>query len=128
VPEFLLRASAPLLQNIIPHIQTLANFVTNTLPKPVLIALLYRLTVLHLASRILPSIGIDSWESEEDTDDHPDNQQVRRPFCFYFYPGFIIFQSLTLTRVVLIYRQCIFVTVYSHLLRKLPCLFHCPPT
>jgi hypothetical protein len=41
----------------------------NTLPKPVLIALLYRLTILQLASRILPTIGGDSWDSEEGVDD-----------------------------------------------------------
>jgi len=58
--------SAPLLPNILPHFQTLLNFVINTLPKPVLIALLYRLTILHLASRILPTIGANNWESGEE--------------------------------------------------------------
>lgn len=61
-------SSAPLLPNIYPHFQTFLNFVLNTLPKPVLIALLYRLTILHLASRILPTIGADTWESEEGVD------------------------------------------------------------
>lgn len=42
---------------------------TNTLPKPVLVALLYRLVVLHFASQILPTIGADSWESEHGDDD-----------------------------------------------------------
>ena len=60
--------SAPLLPNILPHFQTLLNFVINTLPKPVLIALLYRLAILHLASRILPTIGANNWESGEVTD------------------------------------------------------------
>lgn len=41
----------------------------NTLPKPVLIALSYRLTILHLASGILPTIGADNWESEEGAED-----------------------------------------------------------
>jgi hypothetical protein len=90
---------APLLPNIIPHLQALVNFVTNTLPKPVLIALLYRLTILHLASRILPTIGADSWEAEQGVDDGWDG----RP-------------TSTLARVLLTYRQSIFVTVYSHLL------------
>ncbi|KAF8960971.1 hypothetical protein BDZ97DRAFT_1664950 [Flammula alnicola] len=90
---------APLLPNILPHIQTLLNFVINTLPKPVLIALLYRLTILHLASGILPTIGADSWESEEGVDDTWSD----RP-------------TSTLTRILLTYRQSIFVTVYSHLL------------
>lgn len=57
--------STPLLPNILPHIQTLLNFIINTLPKPVLFALLYRLTILHFALRILPTIGADSWESDE---------------------------------------------------------------
>lgn len=59
----------PLLPNIYPHFQTLLNFMINTLPKPVLIALLYRLTILHLASRIIPTIGVDTWEPEEGADD-----------------------------------------------------------
>ncbi|KAF7793344.1 hypothetical protein EIP86_004456 [Pleurotus ostreatoroseus] len=42
------------------------NFMMNTLPKPVLTALLYRLVVLHFASQILPTIGADSWESDGD--------------------------------------------------------------
>ena len=68
--------SAPLLSNILPHIQTLLNFVINMLPKPVLITLLYRLTVLHLASGILPTIGADSWESDEGVDDTWNNRPV----------------------------------------------------
>jgi hypothetical protein len=68
--------SAPLLPNILPHFEALLNFVTNTLPKPVLIALLYRLTILHLASRILPTIGADSWESEDGVDDGWDGRPV----------------------------------------------------
>lgn len=90
---------APLLPNILPHIQTLLNFVINTLPKPVLIALLYRLAILHLASRILPTIGADSWESEEGVD----GGWTDRP-------------TSTLTHLLLTYRQSIFITVYSHLL------------
>jgi len=68
--------SAPLLPNILPHFEALLNFVTNTLPKPVLIALLYRLTILHLASRILPTIGANSWESEDGVDDGWDGRPV----------------------------------------------------
>jgi hypothetical protein len=52
-----------------PHLQTLVNFVTNTLPKPVLVALVYRLTILLGAARVLPSIGVDSWEADYGTDD-----------------------------------------------------------
>jgi len=90
---------APLLPNIVPHLQTLVNFVTNTLPKPVLAALLYRLAILHFASRILPTIGADSWESEDDVDD-----------------GWHGRPTSALTRILITYRQFIFVTVYSHLL------------
>ncbi|KAF9040570.1 hypothetical protein BJ165DRAFT_307929 [Panaeolus papilionaceus] len=90
---------APLLPNITPHIQTLQNFVIYTLPKPVLIALLYRLNILYLASGILPTIGANSWESEEGVD----NGWSDRP-------------TSMLARILLTYRQFIFVTVYSHLL------------
>ncbi|KIY52697.1 hypothetical protein FISHEDRAFT_34746, partial [Fistulina hepatica ATCC 64428] len=78
------------------HMEALINFVTNTLPKPVLVALLYRLMILHLASQILPTIGRSSWEMDEPSDEG-------RP-------------TSTMTRVLLTYRQTIFVTVYSHLL------------
>ncbi|EKM83920.1 hypothetical protein AGABI1DRAFT_110528 [Agaricus bisporus var. burnettii JB137-S8] len=90
---------APLLPNIYPHFQTFLNFVLNTLPKPVLIALLYRLTILHLASRILPTIGADTWESEEGVD----GGWADRPTSMF-------------THILLTYRQLIFITVYSHLL------------
>ncbi|KAG6842247.1 hypothetical protein C0991_000217 [Blastosporella zonata] len=90
---------APLLPNILPHFRALLNFVINTLPKPVLLALLYRLTILHLASRILPTIGADTWESEDGVHDGWED----RP-------------TSNLTRILLSYRQFIFVTVYSHLL------------
>ncbi|KAG8219767.1 hypothetical protein J3R82DRAFT_739 [Butyriboletus roseoflavus] len=90
---------APLLSNILPHLQTLVTFITNTLPKPVLVALFYRLTILQFASRILPTIGADAWESDDSTNDGWDG----RP-------------TSMLTRILLTYRQLIFVMVYSHLL------------
>ncbi|KAH9858118.1 hypothetical protein C2E23DRAFT_865082 [Lenzites betulinus] len=89
----------PLLSNILPHLQTLVNFVSNTLPKPVLFALIYRLVVLHFASRILPTIGADSWEDEAGVDDGWEGRPTSK-----------------LTHLLLTYRQTIFVTVYSHLL------------
>ncbi|KAJ7293533.1 hypothetical protein C8J57DRAFT_29118 [Mycena rebaudengoi] len=92
-------AYAPLLPNILPHFEALFNFIQHTLPKPVLFALSYRLTVLQLASRILPTIGADSWESTDGVDDTWED----RP-------------TSALTRLLLTYRQAIFVTVYSHLL------------
>ncbi|KAI0815032.1 hypothetical protein BC629DRAFT_833927 [Irpex lacteus] len=93
-------AYTPLLDNILPHLQTLVNFFSNTLPKPVLVALVYRLIVLHFASRILPTIGADDWESEAGDDDNVwDGRATSR-----------------LTKLLLTYRQAIFITVYSHLL------------
>ncbi|KAJ8514709.1 hypothetical protein ONZ45_g7788 [Pleurotus djamor] len=89
----------PLLPNILPHFEALLNFVTNTLPKPVLAALLFRLAILHLASRILPTIGADSWDSDEGVDSGWND----RP-------------TSTLTKILLTYRQFIFISVYSHLL------------
>ncbi|QRV76614.1 hypothetical protein RhiJN_04629 [Ceratobasidium sp. AG-Ba] len=90
---------APLLANIMPHLQTLASFIRHTLPKPLLVSLFYRLLVLHLASRILPLIGGDSWAGEAGVDDGWDERPSSR-----------------VTTVLLTYRQTIFVTVYSHLL------------
>jgi len=90
---------APLLSNILPHLQTLVNFLSNTLPKPVLVSLIYRLSVLHGASYILPTIGADSWESESGVDDSWEDRPTSK-----------------LTHLLLTYRQSIFVTVYSHLL------------
>jgi len=87
------------LPNILPHIQTLLNFIVNTLPKPVLFALLYRLAILHFASRVLPTIGADSWESESGV-----------------HHGWEDRPTSNLTRILLTYQQFIFLTVYSHLL------------
>ncbi|TFY82648.1 hypothetical protein EWM64_g1366 [Hericium alpestre] len=90
---------APLLSNILPHLHTLTTFVTNTLPKPVLIALVYRLVILLGAAQILPTIGADSWETEYGVDDGWDGRPTSK-----------------LTKILLTYRQTILVTVYSHLL------------
>ena len=68
--------SAPLLSNIMPHLQTLVNFVTNTLPKPVLVALVYRLTILLGAARVLPSIGVGPWEADYGIDEGWDGRPV----------------------------------------------------
>ena len=59
-----------------PHLQTLVNFVTNTLPKSVLVALVYRLTILLGAARVLPSIGVSPWEADYGTDDGWDGRPV----------------------------------------------------
>ena len=86
--------------------QNLVNFITNTLPKPVLVALLYRLIILHFASRILPTIGADSWEADAGVDD-----------------GWSDRPTSALARLLLTYRQTILIMVYSHLL----CTCLCPP-
>lgn len=90
---------APLVANIMPHLQTLVSFIRHTLPKPLLVSLFYRLLVLHLASRILPLIGGDTWADEVGVDGGWDERPSSR-----------------VTTVLLTYRQTIFVTVYSHLL------------
>jgi hypothetical protein len=59
-----------------PHLQTLVNFVTNTLPKPVLVALVYRLTILLGAARVLPSIGADPWDADYGVDDGWESRPV----------------------------------------------------
>ncbi len=66
-----------------------------------MVALLYRLAVLQFASKILPRIGADSWEYEDGVDGVWEDRPTR-----------------TLTRILLTYRQVIFVMVYSHLLRE----------
>jgi hypothetical protein len=98
-PFFLQENYLPLIGNFKPHFESLQNFVTNTLSKPVLITLVYRLLILHIASRILPTIGSDSWESESNID----HQGEDRP-------------TSKLTHILLSYRQLLFITVYSHLL------------
>ncbi|KAF8609553.1 hypothetical protein BDV93DRAFT_518358 [Ceratobasidium sp. AG-I] len=90
---------APLVANIMPHLHTLVSFIRHTLPKPLLVSLFYRLLVLHLASRILPLIGGDTWADEAGVGGGWDERPSSR-----------------VTTVLLTYRQTIFVTVYSHLL------------
>ncbi|KAF9510412.1 hypothetical protein BS47DRAFT_1331710 [Hydnum rufescens UP504] len=91
---------APLLSNLLPHLQSLLNFITHTIPKPLLVALLYRLTILHFASRVLPSIGADSWEDEDGVDGTSEGRT----------------RDSRLTAVLLAYRQTLLIAVYSHLL------------
>ncbi|KAF5390183.1 hypothetical protein D9757_002983 [Collybiopsis confluens] len=98
-PFFLEAKYLPLIGNLKPHLEALQNFVVKTLPKPVLINLLYRLSILHIASRILPAIGSDSWESENGVDDGWEERPTSK-----------------LTHILLSYRQLLFVTVYSNLL------------
>ena len=112
-----LATSAPLLPNILPHIQTLVNFVTNTLPKPVLAALVYRLAILLGAARVLPSIGADSWEADYGVDDGWDGRPVSTELTKLDNVS-KLHQTSKLTHILLTYRQSILVTVYSHLLRK----------
>ncbi|KAH0838270.1 nucleophile aminohydrolase [Lanmaoa asiatica] len=109
---------APLLSNILPHLQTFLNVITNTLPKPVLVALFYRLTILQFASRILPTIGADAWESDDSTNDGWNGRPVRpqKPSSYAQLTVGNTLQTSTLTRFLLTYRQLIFVLVYSHLL------------
>lgn len=112
--------SAPLVANIMPHLQTLVSFIRHTLPKPLLVSLFYRLLVLHLASRILPLIGGDTWADEVGVDGGWDERPVRAdrlPLTPRF-DSYVCLQSSRVTTVLLTYRQTIFVTVYSHLLRK----------
>ncbi|KAF8272907.1 hypothetical protein EI94DRAFT_1776607 [Lactarius quietus] len=106
---------APLLPNIMPHLQTLVNFVTNTLPKPVLAALVYRLAILLGAARVLPSIGADSWEAEYGVDDGWDGRPVSTELAKLNNVS-KFHQTSKLTHILLTYRQSILVTVYSHLL------------
>ncbi|KDQ16792.1 hypothetical protein BOTBODRAFT_621434, partial [Botryobasidium botryosum FD-172 SS1] len=99
-------AYTPLLSNLVPHLQSLLNFLTHTLPKPLLISLLYRLTVLHFVSQILPSIGGDSWDDEDGVDGSWEERPV----------GFHTRFCSKLTKILLSYRQTLLITVYSHLL------------
>lgn len=101
-----------------PHLQTLVNFVSNTLPKPVLFALIYRLVVMHFASHILPTIGADSWEDETGVDDGWDGRPVCSSNTLLLHGADRFVQTSKLTHLLLTYRQSIFVTVYSHLLRE----------
>jgi ICE2 len=110
-------SSAPLLSNIMPHLQTLVNFVTNTLPKPVLVALVYRLTILLGAARVLPSIGVDPWEADYGIDDGGDGRPVSAELPDQTVPQ-PFHQTSKFVNILLTYRQSILVTVYSHLLRK----------
>ena len=94
------------------------NFVSNTLPKPVLFALVYRLIVLHFASRILPNIGADSWEDEGGVDNGWEGRPVRLSRHPRRKEAHYSDQTSKLTYLLLTYRQSIFVTVYSHLLSE----------
>jgi hypothetical protein len=57
--------STPLLDNLIPHLETMVKFLTQSLPRPLIAALLFRLVILHLASRIVASMGDDPWDDDD---------------------------------------------------------------
>lgn len=59
------------------------NFILNTLPKQVLIALVYRLFILQMASRILPTIGADSWTPDESADNTWDDRPASTGFSSF---------------------------------------------
>lgn len=86
-----------------------------------LVALLYRLVVLHFASQILPTIGADSWERETGVDYGWDERPVSLEHVYAHHTDtriYCLFKTSKLTYLVLTYRQSIFVTVYSNLLRE----------
>ena len=62
---------------MLPHLQTLVSFFTTAIPTPTLLALIYRLAIMHFAGRILPSIGDDYWEREGGVDSSWEDRPVR---------------------------------------------------
>jgi hypothetical protein len=101
---------------MIPHLQNALSFVTHTLPRPVLAALIFRLTILHFASRVVAQMTDDRWGDDDAT---IEGRPVRIPPSLHagWAIDWIPQQSSTLTTLVLTYRQTIFISVYSHLLR-----------
>jgi len=85
----------PLLPHMLPYLNTLLTLLTSTIPKTLLFSLVYRLTVLHRASKVIMRITADPWEDDDSTELRP---------------------SRRLAYALMIYRQTIFVIVYSHLL------------
>ncbi|KAG8817570.1 hypothetical protein FRC17_011170 [Serendipita sp. 399] len=88
----------PLVENLIPHLETMFKFITQSLPRPLIAALVFRLTILQMASGIVAKMGDEGWD-----DDDPSLGWEGRP-------------SSRLTNLVLAYSQTIFIAVYSHLL------------
>ncbi|KAG8757957.1 hypothetical protein FRC14_001082 [Serendipita sp. 396] len=88
----------PLVENLVPHLETMFKFITQSLPRPLIAALIFRLTILQIASQIVAKMGDDGWE-----DDDVGLGWESRP-------------SSRLTNLVLAYSQTIFIAVYSHLL------------
>lgn len=52
---------------MIPHLQNALSFFTHTLPRPVLAALIFRLTILHFASRVVARMTDDRWGDDDTT-------------------------------------------------------------
>jgi len=84
----------PLLPHMLPYLNTLLTLLTSTIPKTLLFSLVYRISVLHRASKVLMKITAGPWE---------DDDSEMRP-------------SRRVAYALMIYRQTIFVIVYSHLL------------
>lgn len=71
---------APLVDNLIPHLETMFKFMTQSLPRPLIAALLFRLVILQLASRIVAKMGDDGWENDEGSDGW-DGRPVSLRYC-----------------------------------------------
>ena len=45
--------------------ETMFKFITQALPRPLIAALLFRLAILQMASRIVAKMGDDGWEEDD---------------------------------------------------------------
>ncbi|WWC67206.1 uncharacterized protein I206_101113 [Kwoniella pini CBS 10737] len=92
--------------------------VSRTLPPHLLLSLIYRVAVLHMAARIIPiirksSLGWDDGFSSDGADNTPIQQKDG------FWDGKSLNQeppNMRITTIVLSYRRAILIAVYTHLL------------
>ncbi|WRT63310.1 uncharacterized protein IL334_000215 [Kwoniella shivajii] len=95
--------------------------VSKNLPPHLLLSLIYRVAVLHMAARIVPvirkaSLGWDDGMSNDGSNDITSSQQIQGEG---FWDGRSLGQeppNMRITTVVLSYRRAILITVYTHLL------------
>jgi len=71
---------------MMPHLQNALGFFTHTLPRPVLAALIFRLTILHFASRVVAQMTDDRWGDDDAT---VEGRPVRIPLVYMPYGLFM---------------------------------------
>lgn len=141
-PPSPLRQSHPLPSTVGPSVNSLLSYalhaavpsfitVSETLPPHLVLSLIYRVTVLHLAAKIVPVLRRASmgWDDRDEREGFWDGRTLgdepavccisdtHTPLSYVLTKRGKINKNMRITTVFLSYRRAILIAVYTHLLR-----------